>query len=732
MKDKLYVDAIKAYSKSLKKSQSGVLHQKIGKAYLYAKNYSEADKHYSNALTFKDYNDSTLFQFAKALVILNYKKEAKKYFDLYLQKFPNDYTAKLYINLYDSSFTTQVSDLGFSVIELKGNINTSNSEYGAKPYNNGLLYITESSPDLVNDEKTRSTNTNYYSIFFSQKTELGFEDGKLFNPKTNSDWHNGSVVITPDKKEIYFTQTFRNHKVETMQLFHGEIKDGKISKIKPFEFNNKEYSIMHPSFSEDGKTMYFSSNKANNNGGWDIYYSVKDRKYGWKTPLPINGRINTAGNEVFPFYKNGTLYFSSDGHFGNGGLDLFSADKNDYYNNIQNLGTPINSSKDDFSICYTTDEKGYFSSNRLGGKGKDDIYEFKTKKRNILVDSSSSITGVFNYQKLGAGNKVLILYNEFGKEIDRIITDKDGKFEFRKLKSGVNYTILPADELEDAELYITNSRGEKVLLANSKDGKFIFKTLKPTYTENLFPIEEEEPSFLIIPIKGILFRKLKGDLSKRYEIRVYNENDNLIGRTYTDKNGNFIFRTLTPQNNYYFNIEDEEEEFQLIIRDKSKGEEVVQRQKDGCFLYKRIKNEEDVVLLVNENNDLIKIMQNERFSIDNILYETNSSDLNIAAITELNKMYVMYRKNIHLTFTVESHTDSKGSDKYNLKLSEKRAKKVADFLIEKGIPKENVNPVGFGETQLLNNCGNNNTCSDDEHAINRRTEIKLRGKKTDF
>jgi outer membrane protein OmpA-like peptidoglycan-associated protein len=92
----------------------------------------------------------------------------------------------------------------------------------------------------------------------------------------------------------------------------------------------------------------------------------------------------------------------------------------------------------------------------------------------------------------------------------------------------------------------------------------------------------------------------------------------------------------------------------------------------------------------------------------------------------------MYKKNIHLTFTIESHTDSKGSDKYNLKLSEKRAKKVADYLIEKSIPKENVVAKGYGETKLINDCGNNSTCSDKEHALNRRTEIKLKAKKTDF
>jgi outer membrane protein OmpA-like peptidoglycan-associated protein len=732
MENKLYVDAINAYQKELKKNESGIIHQKIGKAYLYSKDYINSDKHYAAALNFDDYDDSTLFQFAKALVILNHKKEAQKYFDQYLKSYPNDYSAKLYIELYDSTLSDKISKANFSIKALKGSLNTSKSEFGAKPYDNGLLYISESSSDLVNNVKSRSTNTNYFSVLYSPKTASGYAEGKLFNSKINSNWHNGTVVLTPDKKEIYFTRTFRNRKAETMQLFSAEIIDGKITNVTPFEYNNKEYSIMHPCFSTDGNTLFFSSNKKGGKGGWDIYYSEKDRKYGWMTPKPINGRINSAGNEVFPHFHNKSLYFSSDGHFGHGGLDLFVAKEDDYYDNIINLGEPINSSKDDISIYYTTDNQGFFSSNRTSSVGMDDIYEFTELEHLIKVDSSASITGVFQYRKLAAGNRELILLNEFGEEIDRISTDKDGKFEFRKLKSGANYTIKPAEDLDDSELYLTNSKGEKVLLTNSKNGKFIFKTLAPSYTEGLVPVEDEDPSFLIIPVKGFVFRSLEGDLNARMEIKAYDENGNLIGRTYTNEDGSFIFKTLTPQNSYYLEIEGEDDDLQLFIRKKSKENEVATKQEDGRFLYKRIKNEGESILLVNEKNELIKIMQNERFSVDNILYATNSAELNIASQSELNKMYIMYKKNIHLTFTIESHTDSKGSDKYNLKLSEKRAKRVANYLIEKGVPEENIVAKGYGETKLINDCGNNSTCSDKEHALNRRTEIKLKGKKTDF
>ncbi|MCT4580590.1 MAG: OmpA family protein [Flavobacteriales bacterium] len=722
-----YNAAIKAYLKALKKNENGTLHQKVGKAYLFAKDYNNADKHYNLSLTFDDQDDSTLFQYAKALLILNHKKEARKYFDVYSTKYPKDHLAKQYLKLYDSLLVDTQRKPDFSIQTLEGGINTELSEYGAKPHKNGLLYLSEKSPDLVNDQHNTLVNSNYFGIYYSENSGVG----NFYNNKLNSPWNNGSVVLSPDGSKLYFTKTFRNRKTEVMQLFYCNIEGDKLSKPIPFEYNNKEYSILHPAFSEDGKTLYFSSNKKGGKGGWDIYYSKKDRKYGWLAPKPINGNINTAGNEVFPHAYKGNLYFSSDGHFGYGGLDLFKARANEYYKNIYNLGAPINSPKDDFSIFYTSQLNGYFSSDRPSGKGKDDIYQFTEIEHPIITDTATSISGVFQFKKIGLAQKELILYDENGIEVERIITDKDGNFVFNQLKPGVNYTILPAEEIEDADLFLTNSKGEKIILAQSDGKQFIFKTIKSDYAEALLPIEEEDPSFLIIPIKGFVYKTIKGDFNERIEIKVYDESGTLIGRTYTNKDGTFVFNTLTPQNNYFLEIA-EEEELHIIIKSKNDTDEQAERQENGQFLFKRIKNNDDAILLVNENNDLIRIFQNERFSVNNILYETNSAELNIDAITELNKLYIMYKKNIHLTFTIESHTDSKGSDKYNLKLSEKRAKKVVEYLENKGIPKTHLIAKGLGETKLLNKCGNNDSCSDEEHAINRRTEIKLKGKKTEF
>ena len=728
--EKRYVDAVKYYKKAVKKHPNGDLYQKLGKAYLYSKNYNKAEESYQQAMNYEGSNDSAYFEFAKALMVLNHKTEAKKYFEKYAQKYPQDNQVKVYLEAYNNFFTETGAKGHYKVEELNGAVNTPKSEFGAVPYKEGLLYVTEGKNDWVNDEINRNVSA-YFDVYFAPEQNGIYTKGEPFSPKINGEWNEGTVAITPDGKTLYFTTTRRSLRKETMRLYSCEIKEnGKLGKPQPFEYNSREYSILHPAFSEDGRTLYFASDKKGGRGGFDLYYCKYKRNYGWGAPQPVHGNVNTGGNEVFPHINKGRLFFASDGHLGLGGLDLYTALESEYFKNIKNLGTPINTNKDDFAIYYSAEKNGFFSSDREGGKGKDDIYRFTELKPIVKVDTSASISGIFEFLKIGHANTELILYDEDGNEIDRVFTDKDGRFQFRKLKSGANYTIKPAEDLEDGELFITNSKGEKVLLVDGKKGKFIFKTIESSYTEELLPIEDDDPSFLIMPVKGMVFKKIEGDLGGRKEVRVYDQDGKLIGRTYTEKDGTFVFKTLTPQNSYHFEIEGEDDVTFLIFKNGEK--EKIEKDEEGRYVFSRLKGQGEGLLLVNEDNQLIRIGQKERFAVNNILYDYNSAALNMDAKIELNKLFMMYRKNKHLKFTIESHTDSRGSDKYNLKLSEKRAKKVIDYLVKKGIPKDHLKGIGYGETRLLNKCKNGVECTEEEHAVNRRTEVIIEGKMTKF
>lgn len=292
----------------------------------------------------------------------------------------------------------------FDVTNL-ANINTENSDFGLFPANDGFL--------LTSDRKNLSTGNSaeelynwtgnpYLKAYYIPANESKQPEGaiKIVND-LNYKYHNSPGVYNWKDNLIYFTRTkmVRVKKkpinpdptswydrstaadyTNRLEIFTAKYKNGNWSDITAFEYNRAEdYSVGHPAISPDGKVLYFVSDMPGGYGETDIYYCLKRYDKSWSAPKNAGPIINTPGKEVFPYMDGeGTLYFSSDGQAGMGGLDIFSAQgSKDKWLIPENLRSPINSSKDDFSIYYTeTGKSGYLSSNRDGGKGNDDIYRF--------------------------------------------------------------------------------------------------------------------------------------------------------------------------------------------------------------------------------------------------------------------------------------------------------------------------------------------------------------------
>ncbi len=150
------------------------------------------------------------------------------------------------------------------------------------------------------------------------------------------------------------------------------------------------------------------------------------------------------------------------------------------------------------------------------------------------------------------------------------------------------------------------------------------------------------------------------------------------------------------------------------------------------FIFRRLKSDEVGLKIINEENVIIQIRKNENFGLPSIYYDYNSSEINAQSAEELDKLHLLMKKNPHIQVVFESHTDSRGKDEYNLKLSEKRAESAVNYLEKKGIPKERLMAKGYGETKLLNKCSNGSECSEEDHALNRRTEISITGQTVSF
>ncbi len=729
-KKHLYLDAIAAYEKAIANAPSGNLYEKVGQLYLTVREYEKAKIAFEKTLEYDNLSPKKYLQFGKALMNVNELESAIKMFEKYSNEMEGDPRSELYILSCEQILAWQKEKPGWEVESITG-INTEKSEFSPHPYKNGLIYVTNGSSDLVNYTEYEALHNNYFDIYYARNSgKRSFLKGEILSPKLMSDYHDGPVAITPDSSAIYFCRLNKSAKSETMHLYFAEIINGEIQKPQPFDFNNNEYSIVHPTFSDDGNFLFFASDNPAAFGGYDIFFCKKTRKYGWSVPRPVPGLVNTIEDELFPHFKDGKLYFSSNGHFGYGGLDLFVASQNEQFKVVNNLKAPINSPKDDFSIFFQGNKHGYFASDRDGGMGKDDIYFFRQIEI-IEEDENPTMTGTFEYKKLAQSNVELILYDEEGNEIARTKTDEKGNFEFRNLPTDQNYTIKTSEEFSEADIFITNANGEKLVLMNLKDGEFGFRPLSADDTEIMLPIEEEYPTFLTLRMEGFAYRKLQGDLNQRLEVLVYDDNGELIARTYTEQDGSFVFKHLIPDSKYKIVVVTDDDVLVSLL-DGSNGTITPEKLSGSEFIYRRLTDEDEVFKLVNEENVMIELRQKEKFSLPSIYYETNSYDINVASAEQLDLLYILLKKNAHIKVKFESHTDSKGKDSYNMNLSEKRSEAAVKYLVKKGISKERLESIGYGETKLLNDCGNNSNCSDEEHALNRRTEITIIGLKYNF
>ncbi|MDX1470458.1 MAG: OmpA family protein, partial [Flavobacteriaceae bacterium] len=280
-----------------------------------------------------------------------------------------------------------------------------------------------------------------------------------------------SVAITNDGQTIYFTRDnirgrnkldYDRKGTSNLKIYRASLKDGVWDDIKELPFNSDKFSNGHPTLSPDNKTLYFVSDRENGLGGTDIY-SVSLNEDGTYGPVTnLGDKINTPGREMFPFVaKDSTMYFSSDGHFNLGLLDIFKSNiLKGGSDNPENLGEPYNSGYDDFAYFETEEGKGYFSTNRPGGMGSDDIYSFYS------YICQQIITGVCRDKRTNEilpGTQVRLIDDETGQVVQEMTVGEDGEYEF-KVNCNKTYTVVGSKEdyKDDSKTVVTDNENGKI------------------------------------------------------------------------------------------------------------------------------------------------------------------------------------------------------------------------------------------------------------------------------
>jgi outer membrane protein OmpA-like peptidoglycan-associated protein len=682
-----YVKAIELYTKIIKNEFADAeVYSNLADANYKIGETIKSEESYKVLINNYEYKSVDLYRYAQALRYNGKYKESDIWMKRYLELNPDDSRAKR--QLESSKKVKELKSVNRYEIE-NVDFNSKYADFGTALRGDKIYFSSERRVDeIINYEYAWKENP--YNDIYQLSLDGKVTKPKLLEGKVNSKFHDGPVCFSDDETEMFFTRNnsyFRiiskngEGKVNNLKIFYTKFVNNEVSEPVELPFNSNDYSCGHPSLSKDGSVLYFSSNMPGGYGEADIYM-VERTEAGWSEPKNLGPEINTEGNEMFPFIEeSGVLYFSSNGHSGMGGLDIYKAQMKNGIYSVENMGYPMNSNSDDFSLIIDKDQKeGYFSSNREGGKGDDDIYKFTALKINLNLQGK-----VYNQEtKQHIKNSSIVLKNNEGEQ-ERLISSSD-EFDYRiEVDPNIEYTIQ------------VNKDGY-----NAFQASFIPSELYPQ--DNLVNYDVFLKKIPFWGIYGNVY--LLPDMTSVPEVTINVEPRN--GEKFTvlsSKLGDFKFK-LEPETDYD------------IVFTKQ------------LFFTKRVSYSTVGVDTGYVNlNEFVELAMDEATigkSIEiQILYDLGKWNIREDAAMELDDMIQFLQDNPTIKIELGSHTDARGSSKSNQALSQKRAESAVNYMIERGIIKDRIDAKGYGETKLKNRCADGVRCSEEEHQVNRRSEVTI-------
>ena len=675
-----YHEAIEEYLKVLEKEPGNATAiRNIADCYRMTNNTEKAEVYYGKVVKLPDAKPIDKFYYAQSLMYNAKYDEAKKYFSEYSavaasdERAKNSLTALSKLNeFFKDSSRTKISKIM---------INSDKADFSPVFYREGVVFV--SSREAGAKDQTHSwTGNAFLTLYYAKGKEAALRSPELFIKEFQSKFNDGPVCFNKEGNEMFLT---RNHssfankadKVVKLKIVKSKLVEGKWDEPSEFPFNSKEFNTAHACLSADGKRLYFSSDMPGGFGGMDIFYADKTED-GWSAPVNLGNKINTKGNELFPFVNaDNTLYYASNGLVGLGGLDIYEClYKDGRWQEPRNMGYPMNTHKDDFGLILDQEgAKGYLSSNRNGGKGDDDIYAVEILKQIVIA-------GTVTDKKTGKPieEAEVVLKDEFGKEITKVLTKADGTYEF-PVEFDKHYTVL-------AQKTGYSKEEKPVATVNVKTSRIVVD----------FQLEK-----LSFAVEGVVSDKETGQPLEGSKVVLLNPAGKEIANATTAADGYYYFK-LEPESEYR-----------------------VKAAKTGYFAKsEQVSTKGQKAGVIRKDLPLEKLILNKPIRLDNIYYDLAKWNIRPDAAKELDKLVQILKDNPTIVIELSSHTDCRASDAYNWDLSDKRAKSAAKYIVDVGgIDKARITGKGYGESMLINRCANGVKCSEAEHQENRRTEFKV-------
>lgn len=478
------------------------------------------------------------------------------------------------------------------------------------------------------------------------------------------------------------------------------------------------YSLKHTAV--DGNEIYVSSDRPGGHGGFDIWkVSWDGEKYhSWQNMGDV---VNSPADEYFPALHGDTLLFASNqpGR-GYGGYDIYGYTSG--LNRSFNMGVPINSPYNDFNPIAVNGELKYISSSRIS---RTDMDVFKVE----FFDSDLFFSELYGRIQSEEGNlrgEVITVTNASGTYRKDVVLDENGYFRLHHIKGMEDYQIdLNGLRLaKRSKLLLYNDRGILIKDVDIKEGEALRFTLLTPEDYYLEKLENRDESILEVDILGTV----ETDDTNRPPLVIYLEDGNgdLIGISKTDSAGLFSFNSVLPDDRYTIRTEVRDPNATIRIFN-ALGEELEVIYPDGGteYVYVRLTSDDDVITITNEENIPVKISQREVFNLPAIYYGVNEYALSDSGKEKTRNLIDLLKNNPEVSIELSGHTDSRGDAAYNLRLSQRRIDAVMDYLEDSGVNRSRFRGSGYGEKKLLNRCVDGAPCTEEEHAANRRTEIRI-------
>ena len=441
--DFAYADAIAIYEKLAAKGyEDEKMFQRLGNAYYFNAELPKAATWYDKLFALNAQQEPEyLYRYSQSLKSIGDYAKADKMLDAFNKKTNTDSRGILFENNKNYLEQIKLNSGRFDISS--ANVNSESSDFGSAFYNNNLVFSSARKIGKTEGKTFKWTNKSFTNLYIAPiKADGNVYNPVLLNKEINSKFNESTPVFTKDGKTMYFTRNNyldgkrgKNDKnITLLKLYKATLVDGNWSNITELPFNSDRYSTAHPTLSLDEKKLYFASDMPGTLGQSDLYSVTINADGTFGKPQNLGPSINTEGRETFPFISgDNELYFATDGRPGLGGLDIVVSKilENGTFDQVQNIGEPINTKFDDFAfIIDSQTRKGYFSSNKKGGVGNDDIYKFTETKKLVC---ERTLTGTIFDSRANEkieGAKV-ILFDENHQQIEEVTTAQDGSYSFK-------------------------------------------------------------------------------------------------------------------------------------------------------------------------------------------------------------------------------------------------------------------------------------------------------------